>query len=735
MRVALVFPPYSHKIFSENLSTVDEEFCLAPPIILAYVAAILEKHGHTVMLLDARALKLSKEEALEKIAEFKPDMLGFRSETYHFHDALAWISYLKKKLGLPVITGGVNMDLYPGEVMGRDEIDYGIIGEAINSLPEFIRALENGDDYSGIAGVAYKDKDKRIFLNKPSAEPVDLDGYPFPARHLLPNDKYYSFISQRKNFTILLTSSGCPFGCTFCAIPSAYRYRSPVNVVDEIEHCCREFGVREIDFFDAVLFMPEARVLEIFRQIRERKLDIQWSARSRVDVMNEGLLKEAALSGCRQIYYGIESVDQEVLDNVNKRITPEQVREIIGLSAKYGIRSMGFFMVGNPGDTARSVRSTIDFAKSINLDFIQVCRTIAKPGTQLDKELIRTTGIDHWREHVRSKPITKRLPTPWSGLGQSEAAKLTKEFYLKFYFRPKIIFSRIFQSRSLPEILRFVRVGSKIFFRKPAILERMETDYLTAEYALTESRRLAGSVNTEKACVVIPTLNEKENISRMIGSVGKFLPAADIIVVDDGSTDGTVSVVKEEIKNNPKLHLYIRTGKQGLGNAYKEAFAYVLDNFACDYIIQMDADLSHKPDYLPLFLRTAAAADLVIGSRFLNKVTIKNRKFWRNFVSITSKLIFNRMMGMNITDITSGFKCWRVSLLRRVDFKNARARGFAFQIETNYLANRKKALIKELPILFEERTRGSSKMSAGILIEGLWIVFFLTFKRLLGGTK
>src|SRR3989338_8782939 len=131
MKITLVFPPYRHKIFSENLSTVDEEFCLAPPIILAYVAGILEKHGHKVILIDARALNLSKEETLSRLELFEPDIIGFRAETYHFHDALDWIRYFKQHLKVPVISGGINLLLYPKETLSHPEVDYGIIGEAM----------------------------------------------------------------------------------------------------------------------------------------------------------------------------------------------------------------------------------------------------------------------------------------------------------------------------------------------------------------------------------------------------------------------------------------------------------------------------------------------------------------------------------------------------------------------------------------------------------------------------
>lgn len=462
MRVALIFPPYTHKIFTENLSTVDEEFCVAPPIILAYVAAILEKHGHKVIIIDAKALKLSKEDALKILLSFRPDILGFRAETYYFHDALDWIRYLKGSLGVPVVAGGVNLTLYPKEVLSHQEVDYGIIGEAIESLPNFLRALENGDDYSGLPGLAYRDRDGNTVINSPQNTLYDFDSYPYPARHLLPNDRYYSIISQRKNFTIMLTSTGCPYGCLFCAIPISYRTRTPKNVIDEVEVCYKDFGIREIDFFDAILFMPRERVLEIFRLIQSRKLDIEWSARSRVDIVDEQVLREAALAGCRQIYYGIESVEQQVLDSVNKRISPETAVEAIRLSKKYGIRAMGFFMVGNPGETKESVRKTIAFSKKLDLDFIQASRTIPKPGTGLDKMMIKHTHNDYWRMHVAADEINGRLPTPWSSLTEYEKESLTREFYIKFYFRPRVIIRRILQLRSWEELFRYIRVALKM---------------------------------------------------------------------------------------------------------------------------------------------------------------------------------------------------------------------------------------------------------------------------------
>ncbi len=466
MKITLVLPPYTHKVFSENLSTVDEEFCVAPPIILAYVAAILERHGHKVQLLDARALGLSKEQAFKQINDFHPDILGFRAESYHFHDALEWVGYLKEKLSIPVLAGGINLSLYPLETFSHREIDYGIIGDALEPLPKLIKALEYDGSVTDIAGIIYR-KSGEVVINKPQDKFADFDSFPFPARHLLSNESYYSFISQLKNFTIIVTTRGCPFSCSFCAIHPNTHYcvRSAKNVVEEVELCYRNFGVREIDFFDATFFLPRQRTFEIFDEMKKRHLNIEWSCRTRVDIVDENMLRQAASVGCRQINYGIESINAKVLKSIKKNITQEQIKQAIKWSKKYGIRTMGFFMVGNPGDTKESVRSTIEFSKDIGLDFIQVCRAIAKPGTEFDELMIRESKRDYWREHVLGEKIEGRLPTPWSNLSEAEKEMLTKEFYAKFYFRLKIIWSKIIQLRSFEEFKRYLSVGIKMVKR------------------------------------------------------------------------------------------------------------------------------------------------------------------------------------------------------------------------------------------------------------------------------
>jgi anaerobic magnesium-protoporphyrin IX monomethyl ester cyclase len=463
MRIALVHCPLGHRGFSENVKVVDEEFCLAPPIILAYVAAILEQAGHQVLIVEANALKLTLAQALARIQEFSPDVIGFRADSYWFHRAAEWAEYFRSRTKAVIVVGGINVTLYPQESLSYRCFDFGICGEANTAFPRLLAALEAGDAVDRIPGIVYRIGDE-VRVNPPASAPIPFEEYPYPARHLLPNHLYSSFTSQRKNFTVMLTNTGCPYGCSFCAITRLpFRTRSVQSVIGEIEQCYREFGVREIDFFSPTFFPDREFVLGLCREIVRRGLDIEWSCRSRVDQVDRELLAAVRSAGCRKIYYGIESSSEQVLDAVSKGITSAQVREALRLTREAGIMSLGFFMVGNPGDTRESIKDAIRFARSLPLDYIQVCRTIAKPNTGLHDLVKRVTGIDPWQRYILTRDESVFSSTPWTELSSEEVTGLVKRFYREFYFRPAYLLRRLSRIRSAGELLRYCRAGVKWF--------------------------------------------------------------------------------------------------------------------------------------------------------------------------------------------------------------------------------------------------------------------------------
>ncbi|MDD5555931.1 MAG: radical SAM protein [bacterium] len=468
MRLGLVFNPFSYKLHEENLRVVQRFFGLFPPLSLAWVAAIAEKAGHEVAIVDARTLRLTKEETLERLRRFSPDIIGFMMTTYMFRETLEWIRFLRERLKVPVLVGGYNLRVYPVESLMPEEIDFGCVEHAYHTVPKLLEELEGGRRFADVPGLAYKENGRVIVT--PHDLPIDFDKFPNPARHLLPNELYAEFPTERRNFTVMVTSLGCPRRCGFCeAGGTRYAPRRPETVVAEVEECCTKHGVREIDIFDYEFPVNRRRTLEICRLMKEKRLDVEWACRARVDSMDEHLLREMKEAGCRRIYYGLESGVQEILDRVNKGITLRQVQDTVRLTKETGIRPLGFFLVGAPGETRETFRRTVAFAKRLDLDYVQFSKTLAKPLTPLWREMVRETGYDYWREYILGNVPDMPLPRPWTGLGNEEIDRLAHRAYLSFHSRPLYLLRSALRLRSWSEFRRKFRAWLEMRFSQEQV--------------------------------------------------------------------------------------------------------------------------------------------------------------------------------------------------------------------------------------------------------------------------
>jgi dolichol-phosphate mannosyltransferase len=227
-----------------------------------------------------------------------------------------------------------------------------------------------------------------------------------------------------------------------------------------------------------------------------------------------------------------------------------------------------------------------------------------------------------------------------------------------------------------------------------------------------------------RSIVCIPTYNERENILRMIDAVHAVVPDTHVLVIDDGSPDGTSQLVAERRAIDERVHLITRSGKLGLGTAYCAGFAYALEQ-GFDLILQMDADFSHDPKDLLRLLEEIANYDLVIGSRYIQGVNVINWPMSRLLLSWFANLYTRVITGMPVADATGGFKCYRSDVLRKIDLTKIRSNGYAFQIEMNYKAWRSGARVHEIPIIFMDRVHGVSKMSKNIVYEAAFLVWKL----------
>lgn len=238
-------------------------------------------------------------------------------------------------------------------------------------------------------------------------------------------------------------------------------------------------------------------------------------------------------------------------------------------------------------------------------------------------------------------------------------------------------------------------------------------------------------VDPSKALIIIPTYNECENIPRLVKEIFFYQKDIHVLFIDDNSPDGTAKIIKDLQKQNNHIHVLERPGKMGLGTAYLAGFKYALGK-GYDFIFEMDADFSHDPKEIPVFLKTIEDKDLVLGSRYIKGVNVVNWPMRRLLLSFFANMYSRVVTGLPIRDATGGFKCFRREVLEKIDLKKIKSNGYAFQIEISFKAWRNGFRIQEIPIIFIDRQAGISKISKSIMWEALFLVWKLRWLRIIG---
>ncbi len=466
MRLAFIYPKFGFVENQPNIKEVADYYGVFPPLTLLYVASIAKHHGHETKLIEGNAFNLNKEQLLKEINKFKPDMLFFTITTYMFHDTIDWIKYLRKETSLPIAVGGLHLSHFPKETLNHKEIDYGFIGEVDQSLPMFLDTLEKNQNLENVPGIIFRKAGKVVMTQKPEAT-LNVDTLPFPDRSMIPNEKYYSFISKKKNYTAIITSFGCPYSCIFCEQHKpVYRHRSAENVADEIEECVKKYKVKEIEVFDPVFTLKRKRVIELCKEIIKRKLKVDLVVRTRPDLVDKELLRWMAKAGVKRIYYGIESGSEKILKNIKKHTNKEVIRKAIKETKKAGIAAFGYFIIGCPGETEKTIKETIHFAKSLDLNYAQFSKLSTLPGTELYELLKKELGKDYWKEYILDRSKATVLPRYGCKLSEEEIQDWVKKAYRSFYFRPSQVFKTLRNTKSLSEFKRYIKAGLNMIFSR-----------------------------------------------------------------------------------------------------------------------------------------------------------------------------------------------------------------------------------------------------------------------------
>jgi radical SAM superfamily enzyme YgiQ (UPF0313 family) len=236
-----------------------------------------------------------------------------------------------------------------------------------------------------------------------------------------------------------------------------------------MEECYHKHGVREIDVFDYEFLINRKRTERILDLMIAKKLDITWACRARIDSVDPDLLGKMKTSGCNRVYFGIESGDQATLDRVNKGITIAQIRETIGWCKDYGIKALGFFLVGVPGETRQSVKRLVKFAKGLDLEYVQFSKLTAKPLTPLWRDMVARDGYDYWREYILGNAEEQPLPRPWTELTNDEIDELAKWAYVKYHSRLSFLIKSTLRVRSFDEFRRKFYAFMEMVFRQEKV--------------------------------------------------------------------------------------------------------------------------------------------------------------------------------------------------------------------------------------------------------------------------
>ncbi len=438
-----------------------------PPIRLAYTAALLNKHGYEVDILDCNGYDYGFEKIEEKVKYFQPSLVVFTSSpTTMSHDLRTATICKKVSSGIAVALDDSHIaPVMPERILNNfKDVDILIKGESESTT---LALVENIESLEKVCGISHRLDG--IIKHNPEAGPQDINKIPFPFYKLLPINQYSATSRTRKRpFVTIITSVGCPFKCSFCITGGAtvwrgydkkWRSKNSERVVDEIEFLQKEYGVKSIYVFDETFTIDKERVIKICEGLIKRNIKIEWSCNSRVDTIDKEMLKLMKRAGCWIICYGVESAENAILEGVMKANSKARALETFKLSREIGIGASASFMLGLPGETKQTVQETLKFAKELDPNRAQFVITTPYPGTKLYEEAVKNnllereytfTGFDAYgldcEPSIRTEAMTAM-----------EILKEQKRIFRRFYFTPSFMAKTLLRISTFAEFKALFR--------------------------------------------------------------------------------------------------------------------------------------------------------------------------------------------------------------------------------------------------------------------------------------
>ncbi len=521
MKILLVYPPTT--VYGEDPSKGGQ----IVPLGLAYIAAACEKNEYETKIFDFSASDnieehpennsiyygVKKEEIRDRIKEYAPDIVGiqcmYTAYAYDAYDIAEIVKEINSKT--LVVIGGAHTSACPESVLNNSNVDIIVIGEGEETFIEIIKQYEKKQNLSDILGTAVR-ANSGISINSPRPYIKDIDTIPFPARHLLPLERYINKFknvpTNMRSSTFVISSRGCPFNCNFCSVKSVWgrtwRCHSPKYVVDEIEHVVKEHEIREIHFTDDNISTKIDRLIAICDELIKRKIDIKWATPNGIAIwtLTKDALDKMKKSGCYRLTFGIETAHEETRRYIRKQHgSLEKMNEIIKYANKLGIWTIATFILGFPHETREDVEETIRFALESDLDFAFFFLPMPFPETELTEDYKRAGLLGELKTDEWGKFLSGTHGVATEHFTVEDLRNLQKEAYFRFirsrffkFLNPLRILSKTKSFEDFKYICKLGRMGFKYvletFKFKKALIYRVTN---------LEKKVLKESASTAKA--------------------------------------------------------------------------------------------------------------------------------------------------------------------------------------------------------------------------------------------
>lgn len=440
MKVLFVNPP-------QTASKYKFMGVIAPPLGIAYMAGVLQENNIDVEILDASAEDMDFKDVEKELLKRKPDLVALTALTPTIGRALETAQVVKETLpDSIVVMGGYHPTFNFIETLEDENVDIVIRGEGEYIMLNLVQALENQSSLHDVKGIVFEDKNSKEIVVNPEAPLIqDLDELPFPALNLLPMKKY-RLLDMDTHMTTMITTRGCPMQCSFCSSAAMHgkkiRERSVENIVDEIEYLNTNYDIDTIAFMDDTFTLKKRKVMAICDEILKRNIEIMWGCTSRVDTLDEKLLKKMKESGCITIFIGVESADQQQLDNMCKNTTIAKIENAFKIAHKLKIRTIASVALGMPGDTKEIMNKTVKFVHKLKPNYAIYSLATPYPGTRFYKEAFEKNliKIKDWSKYTLITPILETIDC-----SLNDMRKIQAKAFMKFYLRPHYIIRQFLQ--------------------------------------------------------------------------------------------------------------------------------------------------------------------------------------------------------------------------------------------------------------------------------------------------